>query len=100
MRLIYGERRAKSIDSLRKELSAGLEVTGGEAGMHVAVTLDNIEDVRVSEVAARRKLWLWPLSPCYAGESRRQGFILAFGSVPAEEIPHAVRQLRSVIEEG
>ncbi len=100
MRLIYGERRAKLIDSLCKELPAGMEVTGGEAGMHVAVTLDDVNDVKVCERAAGRKLWLWPLSLCYVGESCRQGFILGFGSAPVEQIPQAVRRLRSVIEEG
>jgi GntR family transcriptional regulator/MocR family aminotransferase len=100
MRLIYGERRARLIESLCEQMPAGLNVTGGEAGMHVAVTLDDIDDIKVSERAAGRKLWLWPLSPCYAGESRRQGFILGFGSVSAEEIPQAVRQLCGVIKEG
>jgi len=39
MRLVYGERRAALVDSIRKEFGSILEVHGAEAGMHLAVTL-------------------------------------------------------------
>ncbi len=74
-----------------------MEVTGGQAGIHLALTVEGIRDVEVVERAARQKLWLWPLSLCYASDVQRQGFLLGFGNVPVEEIPQAVRRLRTVI---
>jgi DNA-binding transcriptional MocR family regulator len=66
--------------------------------MRLALTLQGIRDVEIVERAARQKLWLWPLSLCYASEVRRQGFLLAYGNVPVDEIPKAVRRLRDVID--
>jgi len=43
-----------------------------------------------------KKVWLWPLSPAYLGERKRQGFILGFGNVGVEEIAGAVRTMKSV----
>ena len=97
MRLLYGERRTQLIKSLREELPQRLQVTGDQAGMHVALTLEGIRDMEIVERAAREKLWLWPLSACYAGDAARQGFMLGFGNVPVEEIPKAVGRLRTVI---
>jgi GntR family transcriptional regulator / MocR family aminotransferase len=98
MRRLYSERRTQLIESLREELPLPIELTGDhQAGMHVSLTLEGIRDVEIVERAARQRLWLWPLSLCYAGDASRQGFILGFGNVPVEEIPQAVRQLRSVI---
>ncbi|HEU5452250.1 MAG TPA: PLP-dependent aminotransferase family protein [Terriglobales bacterium] len=97
MRMLYGERRTRLIECLREELGSAAEVLGGEAGMHLSVTLKGIRDHEVAQVAAQRKLWLSPLSASYCGKPQRQGFILGFGNVPVNEIEPAVRQLRSVL---
>jgi GntR family transcriptional regulator/MocR family aminotransferase len=97
MRMIYGERRSKLIESLRKEMPFEMEVTGGQAGIQLAVTLSGINDIAIAVRAAHQKLWLWPLSLSYAGEASRQGFILGFGSVSLDDIPKAVRKLRAVM---
>ena len=97
MRLLYQERRSVLIDCIRKELGFAAEVTGGEAGMHLSVTLERIRDCEIAERASRLNLWLVPLSTSYLGEASRQGFILGFGSTAVEEIPHAVRKLRTVL---
>jgi DNA-binding transcriptional MocR family regulator len=66
--------------------------------MHLAVSLPKgFRDQEVATRAAREKLWLWPLSPTYLSETRRQGFILGFGNTSAEQMPKAVRQLKSVL---
>ena len=99
MRLLYQERRAALTASLRQEFGNWLEIHGSEAGMHLPVTLpDGYSDIEIAKRAAREKLWLWPLSLGYLGEARRQGFNLGFGSVPAEQMPQAVRHMRAVIE--
>ena len=98
MRILYRDRRNVLVDSIRQELGHRLEILGGEAGMHVAVALRGEErDLEIAERAARQRLWLWPFSPCYAGEGSRSGFTLGFGSTAVEEIPLAVRKLRNLL---
>ncbi len=98
MRQLYSERRKVLTESLRNECSDLLEVHGSEAGMHLTVTLANgLRDREIAARAAQNKLWLFPLSPSYFGRRVRQGFILGFGSTTTNEIPRAVRQLRSVL---
>jgi len=98
MRVLYRERRSALVDSISKELGSIVEVLGGEAGMHLAVTLPNrSRDLEIAERAARQNLWLWPLSPSYLGKVARSGFILGFGSTAAADIPRAVRKLRNLL---
>jgi len=100
-RLVYSERRNVLVETLKRELSTSVEVLGAEAGMHLVVTLPKgLRDRSLSEQAALRDLWLWPLSGCYLGPARRQGFILGFGSTSPRQISKAVAQLRKVIESG
>jgi GntR family transcriptional regulator/MocR family aminotransferase len=74
-------------------------VLGTEAGMHLVVTLpERFRDQELAARAAREKLWLWPLSPCYLSGAPRQGLILGFGSTPITEIPRAVRRLHNLLE--
>jgi GntR family transcriptional regulator/MocR family aminotransferase len=75
-----------------------VEVLGDQAGMHLAVTLPNgSRDREIAQLAAGQGLWIWPLSPSYLGKVARPGFILGFGSTAVEEVPRAVRQLRSLL---
>ena len=98
MRQLYGQRRAVLVTSLRAEFGDELEIHGAEAGMHLAVMLPpGMNDREIVARAMRQRLWLWPLSPSYSGEKVRQGFILGFGSTPAEQIPRAVERLRAVV---
>lgn len=98
MRNLYGERRKVLIQSLKAECGEMLEVHGDEAGMHLAVTLpEGFCDTEICSKAADARLYLWPLSPCYAKGEPRQGIILGFGSTPSEQIPDAVRTMRSIL---
>jgi GntR family transcriptional regulator/MocR family aminotransferase len=98
MRVLYRERRSVLVDSISRELGSRAEVLGGEAGMHLTVTLPNrIRDLEIAELAAHQNLWIWPLSPSYLGEVSRSGFILGFGSTAAADIPRAVRTLRNLL---
>jgi GntR family transcriptional regulator / MocR family aminotransferase len=96
MRMLYSERRNALVNSISAEIGPGFEVTGSEAGMHVCVIRDGIRDREIAARAARVDLSIVPLSSCYAGERRRQGFILGFGSTPAADMSNAVRRLRSI----
>jgi GntR family transcriptional regulator / MocR family aminotransferase len=95
-RLLYSERRKALVESIQQEFGSALEVHGTQAGMHLTVTLpEGLSDQEISERAARKGLWLPPLSPSYLGESPRQGFILGFGNTAAKEMPRAVGRLRA-----
>jgi GntR family transcriptional regulator/MocR family aminotransferase len=98
MRTLYRERRSALARSVSEEFGSKAEVLGGEAGMHLTVTVQApFGDVAVSARASREKLWLWPLSSCYFGSTSRQGFILGFGSTQIAEIAPAVRRLRKML---
>ena len=98
-RLVYSERRTALVEAIKGELGTCMEVLGADAGVHMVVTLPKgLRDRPISEAAARRDLWLWPLSSCYLDKVPRQGFILGFGSTTPKQIPNAVRRLRDVIE--
>ncbi len=97
-RTLYAERRNALVDAIRSELGPQFEIAGGEAGMHVVVLLpDGLRDEEIAARAAKRKLWLWPLSSSYVGKVVRQGFILGFAGTRVEELPAAVKRLKSAI---
>jgi GntR family transcriptional regulator / MocR family aminotransferase len=99
MRMLYGERRNKLVESLERELGGALQVLGDSAGMHLTVTLPKgLQDQKISIRAAQEGLWLWPLSPSYLGKASQHGFILGFGSTTTEEIPAAIRYLLSLLD--
>ena len=98
MRSLYKERHRVLIDGIRCIFGGSLEIHGVEAGMHITVTIPPGRcDVELAWRAAKRKLWLWPLSPCYAGEPRN-GFILGFGSTPVHHVQVALEGLRQILE--
>jgi GntR family transcriptional regulator / MocR family aminotransferase len=100
MRAIYHERRNALVASIRKDLADILRVLGGDAGLHLTVTLKKpASDVAISARAALQNLWLWPLSICYLGSAPRQGFVLGFGGIPVDQMPKAVHRLRAVLDE-
>jgi GntR family transcriptional regulator / MocR family aminotransferase len=98
MRALYREQRTALVSCIGEELGSALEVLGSEAGMHLPVALTRrMSDREIAERAARQNLWLWPLSPYYAGKASRSGFVLGFGGTRIEEIPPAIRLLRKVL---
>jgi GntR family transcriptional regulator/MocR family aminotransferase len=98
MRNLYGERREALDTNIRKFFGSDLEIHGAESGMHLTVTLPKgMRDRDVALRAAAQNLWLWPLSPAYLGPSPRQGLMLGFGGVSAQEIPRAVRFMHEVL---
>lgn len=98
MRVHYGELRSVLVDCLKRELGNQVEVLGGEAGMHVTLTLTGRgRDKEISERAARQNISLWPLSPSYMSNAVRQGFILGFGAIQQGEIPMAVRKMHNLL---
>jgi GntR family transcriptional regulator / MocR family aminotransferase len=98
MRQIYSSRRMALIESIQKVFGNRLEIHGAAAGMHVTVTLPSgLDDGEIAACAARERLWLWPLSPCYVGKRRKQGFVLGYGSTPESQIHAAVQRFHSIV---
>jgi GntR family transcriptional regulator / MocR family aminotransferase len=98
MRALYRERRGVLLDALRRELGDVLSVVGDDAGMHlVAVLSTGRDDHAVSVRAARKGLWVMPLSSCYFGKASRRGFVLGFGGTGVPEIPRGVQRLRAAL---
>jgi GntR family transcriptional regulator / MocR family aminotransferase len=100
-RQLYAERCKALTQSLKAELGTEFEVFGAEAGMHLVVTLPpGCSDREIAAYAARKGLWLWPLSGAYLGPPQHQGFILGFGGTKADGMPSQVRRLREAIRES
>src|ERR1700677_44387 len=98
MRLLYSERRTALVENIRDQFGSCLEVHGTQAGMHLSVTLPKgLSDREIPPRAARKGLWLWPLSPSYLSEVPRQGFVLGFGNTAVEDMSRAVSQLRAEV---
>src|SRR5260370_39693610 len=86
------------VEEVGGELGDCCEILGGEAGMHLTVSIgERLRDTEIAAKAVQRKLWLSALSPSYGGSSPRQGFVLGFGNTSAAEIPAAVRLLRATM---
>jgi GntR family transcriptional regulator / MocR family aminotransferase len=98
MRILYNERRRVLLEDVHREFGDRADVIGGQAGMHLCMTLKGISDRSVATRAAQQNLWLVPLSSSYMGTPPRHGFVLGFGSTSVEDIPRALRKLRSVLE--
>ncbi len=58
MRVVYGERREALIASLRNAFGFRVDIVGGQAGMHLSVTLKGVRDQEVALQAATQNLWL------------------------------------------
>jgi GntR family transcriptional regulator/MocR family aminotransferase len=99
MRQLYSERRRTLVGAIERELGDCCEILGGEAGLHLTVSIgERLRDTEIAAKAVQRKLWLSALSPSYVGSSPRQGFVLGFGNASAAEIPAAVRLLRAIMK--
>ena len=95
MRMLYMERRKELVKAIRIEMGDMLEVTGAEAGMHLAALLPpGINDVAVSKRAAQRGISATPLSTCYVRSPARSGLILGYAGANALQIHDGVRKLR------
>jgi GntR family transcriptional regulator/MocR family aminotransferase len=97
MRPIYAQRREVLITELVRAFGEGAATIGDEAGMHLTLLLPKLRnDEQLAARAAKESLWLSALSASYVGKSPRHGFVLGFGNTRANQIPAAVRQLKTL----
>jgi GntR family transcriptional regulator/MocR family aminotransferase len=57
-----------------------------------------VDDRRLAAEAARRGLWIMPLSSCYLGAAAEPGLVLGYGGTGASELREGVRRLREVLD--
>ena len=99
MRGIYAERQQILTAAAQRDLQGALELTGGEAGMHMVGWLAApASDRGVSERAAALGIKATPLST-YAIRARiRPGLMLGYAALPERQIREGVRALAAVLE--
>ncbi|GAA0686338.1 PLP-dependent aminotransferase family protein [Dyella marensis] len=98
MRVLYAERRAALVASIRTHLPQQLEVIGAEAGMQlVALLPPGVDDVALSRRAGQVGVSARPLSLCYAQPPARGGLIMGYGGADARALDEAVRRLKSCL---
>ncbi|MCD2514503.1 PLP-dependent aminotransferase family protein [Comamonas endophytica] len=88
MRLIYAARRAYLIQLVEQSLGPGwVHEYDSNAGLHLVLALPpGTDDVAIAAEAAARGVIARPLSIYYFGRNPSPGLILAFASVPQEEM--------------
>jgi GntR family transcriptional regulator/MocR family aminotransferase len=101
MRGVYRARRDALLTGLGRHCADRLVVVNADAGLHLAVLLQNgLDDREVVRGMATRGLTATPLSSCYAGGGGRSGLLLGFGGSTERRLLEATRLLGQVLEES
>jgi GntR family transcriptional regulator/MocR family aminotransferase len=100
MRGIYNERLQCLLGELQAQLSDRLSFTDPSAGMHLAAYFSApVDEVRLMQAAAARKLVLPSLREYTLGNYDRPGILLGYAAFPEEKIRKAVRALADCFAE-
>lgn len=98
MKVLYMERRNSLVQALQTELERMLQVTGSEAGMHLAALLPRgVDDFVIARQAAERGISAMPLSSCYLHRAKRKGLILGYGASNDHQIQQATHMLKTIM---
>jgi GntR family transcriptional regulator/MocR family aminotransferase len=101
MRILYLARQKKLISAIRSFLGAQIEIVGTDAGMHLVALLPaNIDDVKVSRMAAAAELAVTPLSSCYLRPRKQKGLILGYGGIDEPTIEKAIKGLGKELQKA
>ena len=100
MRTIYAERQAVMCTALRQELGDDIALRGGDAGMHMIVTLPKTcRDVAIGQEALKQDIIARPLSQYYYHQPRGlPGLVLGYGSVRTGDVKTASERLARVVQ--
>lgn len=99
MRQLYAQRLRRLQDAIRHHLGADALTSGGDAGLHLVLGLDDMaDDVRISAAAAAESILTRPLSAYYADpKTARKGLMLGYAAVPDEQIDPLFKSLATII---
>ena len=96
----YAERRAALREALQPAFELG-RLQGMEAGLHAFLELGpGMDEQELAAVAQQRGVRVSLLRPFYSGTPDRQGWLLAYGGLTAEEVWWGGRVLAQVLREG
>jgi len=99
LRLTYAERRRLLQKSLASVASVGARLSPVDSGLHMVVEFDqDIDDVRVAELAAEHGLRVYPLSYYGMGEHREKGLIIGYAYASTDRIMQYGNVLADVIK--
>jgi GntR family transcriptional regulator / MocR family aminotransferase len=98
MRGVYRARRDALLTGLARHCANRLSVINADAGLHLAVLLeDGLDDRDIVRRMAARGLTATPLSSCYAGGGGPSGLLLGFGGSTERRLLEATRVLGQVL---
>lgn len=101
MRQVYAERLRLLHEAITTHFDDRIIITGGEAGLHLALGLpDNCDDIAICRAAGLAGIIVRPLSRYYLDPvTARRGLMLGYASVPDEQIRPAFDILARIIKE-
>jgi GntR family transcriptional regulator / MocR family aminotransferase len=98
MRMLYKQRCAALVRSLRTQLGERFEIVNAEAGLHlVALLPPAIDDRAVGRRLVGFDIAVGPLSDCCLQNPARGGLILGYGSSSEAQLENAVAKLAAVL---
>lgn len=99
MRLIYAERQRIIRERLEREFGKELQLSGGDAGIHLLYYLPaGVDDAALCKEAMAAGVILRPLSVYYhEAAPRRPGIMIGYAGIPTEKIEPALDRLVPVL---
>ena len=100
MRVLYAERLQLLQAAIERHFGDGITLTGGEAGLHLALGLPpQCDDIAVSRAAREVGIVARPLSRYFMNsDTARNGLLLGYACVPSEQIGPAFDKLAAIIK--
>ena len=98
MRAVYRERLEALTDAAERLCGDALRLRPVQAGLHVAADLDDVDDERVYEEAARRGVEVTPLGQYFVGRPTARGLVLGFASTRPDGLRRGMERLAAAIE--
>ncbi|RVC64261.1 PLP-dependent aminotransferase family protein, partial [Mesorhizobium sp. M00.F.Ca.ET.038.03.1.1] len=100
MRRIYAQRRQLFRDIVTERLRDEITLSPAEAGIQVVGYLrDGIDDIKVSQAAAKRAINVSPLSKYFQNTAPTQGLVLGYAACDAAQTRDGVERLVAAIGE-
>ncbi|TGP24227.1 MULTISPECIES: PLP-dependent aminotransferase family protein [unclassified Mesorhizobium] len=100
MRRIYAQRRQLFRDIVTERLRDEITLSPAEAGIQVVGYLkEGIDDIKVSQAAAKRAINVSPLSKYFQNTTPTQGLVLGYAACDAAQMRDGVERLAAAIRE-
>ncbi|CDX16548.1 putative rhizopine catabolism regulatory protein mocR [Mesorhizobium sp. ORS 3324] len=100
MRRIYAQRRQLFREIVGERLRDEITLSPAEAGIQVVGYLkEGIDDIKVSQAAARRAINVSPLSKYFQNTAATQGLVLGYAACDAAQTQEGVERLAAAIRE-